>query len=997
MRLHRLELEGFGPFREQQVVDFDEFAADGIFLIAGRTGAGKSSVLDGICFALYGGVPRYDGAERRLRSDHSAPEDPTRVRVEFSAAGHRWRVTRSPEYERPKQRGTGLTTEPHHALLEQLDGDVWVARAARPVDVARELDEVLGLNQQQFLQVILLAQNRFAEFLLARSDDRQRLLRRLFGTRTYEEYQAALERRRKLSERELAAAGDGVALLLAEAERILGVASHDIADGVVGDVAARIAAATLGLTRAEYRVETLVNDQDAADAALAVAEGALGMARSLREKHDRRAQSRVALDDLERRSPAIADDRLRLERAVAAEALRSPLDLADRAAIAADVARRAVEALRDAWVAAGGASDADGAALAEVVDELTGRIALWSDAAAREDELEALERRLAHDRERSAEFAEILAALDAQRAALPARIAELDLELEGVRAAAAGLAPAEEGLAATTARIESAREAERLATALAVAEKTYLDAAAAHDELRSAVTTLLRRRLAGHAGELAASLVDGEPCAVCGSATHPAPAEPAHDPVTDDEIAAAERRRDRAAVHERAAEGGARAARTAHAQAAARAGGESVVVLEEVRAAAVAAVAAARAATVRRDRIARERADLEAADVAAEAERARLAAEQAEVRDGLATAEAEASVARAAVAEARGEHASVRERIAEATRLRTRASDLRDAAAAADAAETRRAETLADLAALLAESAFGDAGDATAALLDAVSRAALDERTRDHESALRAERERLRDLELALAGVPDEPVDVAAHEREHAAARARWKAVVDEAAAASATAARVRDLVSRATAEHDGLGALAEDHAVLARLADTVAGRAPNTHRMTLESFVLAAELEEIVDAANVRLEEMSQGRYRLLHSDALAARGAASGLGLAIMDAHTGQPRPAQSLSGGETFLASLALALGLAEVVTARSGGVRLDTLFIDEGFGSLDEETLELAMRTLDELRQGGRTVGLISHVPAMKDRLPAQLVVEATPQGPSVIRQDSAVPT
>jgi exonuclease SbcC len=164
---------------------------------------------------------------------------------------------------------------------------------------------------------------------------------------------------------------------------------------------------------------------------------------------------------------------------------------------------------------------------------------------------------------------------------------------------------------------------------------------------------------------------------------------------------------------------------------------------------------------------------------------------------------------------------------------------------------------------------------------------------------------------------------------------------------------------------------------------------------MTLESFVLAAELEEIVEAANLRLSDMSSGRYRLQHTDALAARGASSGLGLEIMDAHTGQARPAQSLSGGETFLASLALALGLAEVVTARAGGVRLDTLFIDEGFGSLDDDTLELAMRTLDELRQGGRTVGLISHVAAMKEQLPAQLIVEAAIQGPSVIRQDAGM--
>ena len=144
--------------------------------------------------------------------------------------------------------------------------------------------------------------------------------------------------------------------------------------------------------------------------------------------------------------------------------------------------------------------------------------------------------------------------------------------------------------------------------------------------------------------------------------------------------------------------------------------------------------------------------------------------------------------------------------------------------------------------------------------------------------------------------------------------------------------------------------------------------------------------------AANTRLEEMSAGRYLLQHTDALAHRGAASGLGIGVMDGDPGQARPVRSLSGGETFLASLALALGLAEVVPARAGGIRLDTLFIDEGFGSLDGDTLEIAMRTLDELRQGGRVVGIISHVEAMKDEIPARLLVEVTPQGPSVIRQD-----
>ncbi|GAB2459429.1 hypothetical protein GCM10027029_21760 [Conyzicola lurida] len=160
---------------------------------------------------------------------------------------------------------------------------------------------------------------------------------------------------------------------------------------------------------------------------------------------------------------------------------------------------------------------------------------------------------------------------------------------------------------------------------------------------------------------------------------------------------------------------------------------------------------------------------------------------------------------------------------------------------------------------------------------------------------------------------------------------------------------------------------------------------------MRLETFVLAAQLEEIVAAANTRLRTMSAGRYSLEHDDALQYRNTKSGLGLAIRDEHTGRTRPTHSLSGGETFLASLALALGLAEVVTNQTGGITLDTLFIDEGFGSLDSETLDIAMSTLDGLREGGRTIGLISHVEAMKEQIPAKLRITVSPRGDSSVEE------
>ena len=996
MRLHRLEIEGFGPFREKQVVDFDAFAADGIFLIAGRTGAGKSSVLDGVCFALYGGAPRYDGVEKRLRSDHCAPDDPTRVTVEFSAAGRRWRVTRSPEYERPKQRGSGLTTEPHRAQLDEFVEDGWLGRAARPVDVARELDEILGLNQQQFLQVILLAQGRFAEFLLARNDDRQRLLRKLFGTRTYEDYQNVLEQRRKDAERALAAAGDGVDLLLGEADRL--VEADDLAgdpldaDGTTASAGERFAAGERAVQRAAYRAETLARERDAADGAHRAADEAHAAAKALREKQEQRSRSRTALARLEERAAAVAADRQTLERARAAEALRAPIETSSHALASAASAAEAEQDARAAWMAAG--ESAEAAVLGIRIDELTGDLAVATAAASDEVRLTDGERALAVTRERIAEFDTLLALIDAARAGLPERLALLEADIAAQTVIAATLAPARTHLADTQARLDAARDAERLSAALRDAETAHATALSGLEQAAGTVTALLRRRLSGRAGELAAALVDGEACAVCGSTEHPKPAPPVADPVTDDDLAEAERRKDAAAEAERTASETARGARAAHAGAAARAGGEDAAVLEAAHTAAAEAVAAARQAAEAVDLLAAQRRDLVETDVAAEAERDGLAADLATARESAAALEQQVAAARRAVDDARAGFATVAERVADLTRRRRLAQALADAHAEATVRDAAARDAMADRDARVAASDFGDAAEATLALRDPAVCERLDARIREHDAALRAERDRLRDLELELAGTPEELIDLSATATALADARERWSATVDAAAHAAQTSVRLRELLERAARAHAEISELAEEHDVLARLANTVAGKAPNTHRMTLESFVLAAELEEIVEAANLRLDDMSSGRYRLQHTDARAARGAASGLGLQIMDAHTGQARPAQSLSGGETFLASLSLALGLAEVVTARAGGVRLDTLFIDEGFGSLDDDTLDLAMRTLDELRQGGRTVGLISHVAAMKEQLPAQLVVEATAQGPSVIRQDVA---
>lgn len=398
-------------------------------------------------------------------------------------------------------------------------------------------------------------------------------------------------------------------------------------------------------------------------------------------------------------------------------------------------------------------------------------------------------------------------------------------------------------------------------------------------------------------------------------------------------------------------------------------------------------------AAERRDTLARRHAELAALDAEAEASRSALSDLLGEARTRVAALSAIVDAARSVVDAARGDHASVADRVAATTALRDAARAASNARTDAERSAAQAAEAGAELTAQIEASVFDDVDAATAALLAPADAEALADRISTHDAQFAATRARVLELELELAGAPSERVDVAASQAALAQADAARTAALRAERDAHTLVGQLRDLSMQIDDAYAGVAARAADAAAIARLADTVAGRAPNTMKMDLETFVLAAELEEIVTAANLRLADMSSGRYRLQHTDARAARGAASGLGLEIMDAFTGQARPAQSLSGGETFLASLALALGLAEVVTARAGGVRLDTLFVDEGFGSLDDETLDLAMRTLDELRQGGRTVGVISHVAAMKEQLPAQLAVEATGEGPSIIRQEA----
>ncbi|MFI0942699.1 AAA family ATPase [Streptomyces sp. NPDC021020] len=663
-----------------------------------------------------------------------------------------------------------------------------------------------------------------------------------------------------------------------------------------------------------------------------------------------------------------------------------------REGLRADVLERRAGELREVLGGLGAAAEAE---------------ARVQDVAARRQLLEREER---DDEEAVRDASGWLAGWPRERAALQAG---LDA---GQEAAARAAALAAE-LTAARQRRDAAARRDTLAAELETAEQAARAARDQAADAREAWQDIRESRISGIAAELAAGLGDGEPCRVCGSPDHPAPARPAGHHVTRaDEDAAYARFQRRTAAHDTAREDAARlgaALEAATATAGPAPYAELAAGYGEVDAAHTAAVRAAAGVPEARAALAR-----------AEEERDRRTAQQQEAQRRAAARtsrreELDEQYERLSgeVTRARAGHPSVaarRERLSAAVALLDRAAH-----AARDRADS--GERLAEAESALAEAAvragFRDAAEAAAALLppsrlrEAERQVAAWDR---EEAAARAAVEAAEQALTAAAGatagqdgpagtegaaappaggplaLPEAPDPVAA-EAELDAAGLRLRRAAAEESAAGTRCAELDRLGREAAALVRELAPARTAYERLARLSDLVsATSAENRFRMELETYVLAARLEQVAAAAGVRLQRMSGGRYTLVHSDARGGGRAKSGLGLVVVDAWTGTERDTSTLSGGETFYASLALALGLADVVTDEAGGMRLDTLFIDEGFGSLDEQALDEVLDVLDGLRERDRAVGIVSHVADLRDRIPARLRVSKGRDG-STLRQ------
>ena len=1085
MILHTLEFEAFMAYPKRQEINFDTLNSAGVFLLNGPTGAGKTTILDAICYALYGETSS-DRESAKLHSTYAAHSGTKpRVLLDVTLHGKRLRIDRTPAYNKPITRGARkgqMREESAKATLAELapgadpaDEKAWTPISSSVAEVNRTIAERTHLTKEQFLKVVLLPQGQFAQFLKSKPKERKELLKKMFPVEHYEQLFAALTEEAKTAQQEVAQ-DENTQRGYLERARVEMLALQSLLDAVDSD--AEEAAEAGEETSENLTTENVTAENVTAETLDAWVAGGVERARetSAREKQEqqrltdeadrntRLLAERAQLQADWREYEQLCERRTRLtERADEHKAQREELAQARAAApLHAQYAQvhaesQALAAREQEHSACASALEENGRALlAALRDEETAEDVTFPEEttfaalpdlepAEQEAQLEALLDTLRALQKKDAQLTDeeaAVAALLKQANALEQDKARAEKTLSDLTAAAeqlaeelAGYSTADEErtlaahlvteaqqkhdaaqqmqqkLDAASAAVAAAqKQSKRTATAEQKAQEKWQASAqqalAATEEFKN----LQVLRLAQASSLLARELKDGEPCAVCGSVEHPAPAQIAEGEqlVERADLDAAKEREDKAhkqaRTHELAKDRATKAHQEAsEALAAARTQYETLAAQGECDVEQTAAqlqeaqtrLTQAQSRVTARDgvlaKVERVRSEQQKAQEALRTIESAAVEAQTRHRDAAARCEAAAAQlapARAAVGfaqrvEAVEGYRAAHQRLARAVLLLGQARE-RHALAAAQAER------------LLAESSFE-----SAELIHAAVR--TPERVDALEQAVAAyELEHARLLEgfgreaivavaaRAAAGeqAPDDLQGVREQVEQLRAAvhRLTLREGERESLLRSLQALRGEYAAFRAkTAQRYDRAQMLANLAAAAR-GDTLGGY---EHQVDLVSYVLGAEFERILHSASLHLDRMSEGRYGMVFSDH-RAKGSRSGggLNLEITDTWTGEPREASSLSGGESFLASLSLALGLAEVVQANNGGIELDTLFIDEGFGTLDAETLDMVMGTIESLRDSGRTIGLISHVEEMKNRIPAQIVVEKGQNGSSV---------
>ena len=1021
MKIRWLRITGIGPFAGAHTVDFSSFEDSGLFLLEGPTGAGKSTIIDAITFALYGDVARTkDASKDRLRSNHISDSDPSEADLVFEVATGIYRVTRTPAYTPAGKKSQRNSKSTLTRVVEDPDApDGWrtiEAVASGPRDVGYEIPTIVGLDKDQFLQTIVLPQGKFSQFLTATSDAREQILRDIFDTQIYSDFtkaltDAAASSKRGIEERRTAALG------AFERVRSLDAAFDEDASYGVDAADAQSAAATEAdqldasaedasavrrwaqdaCARAREAHAQTLRVAEAATAAAREASRALAEGRALAEAQSEHARVSAKLAELTASQETVASDRERARSARRALAV-APFDAAVAEASARlESAGDQVSALspalgEDASVVPESLTTEAVAALGEraqeMRDEATRTRGSLEEALAVERSLPEARAGIESLRSRREQASASIASIEAEREELPQRIEQGAQALRLMRADADTLPEAASALRAINERLDASMQADLLRAALLGASDELREATAAARLANAAAADGHDLWIAQSASALARELEEDAPCPVCGSTNHPTPAPAADGEITREQVAALDQARDRA-------ESALRDAQARHQDLVRRiaqlneVAGASTPTLETERDRAAELVATLEALSPQITRIeaalAQERSRLDGLTDALT--RAREGA--ASLASTLQERESALSGALARVEAERSGFASLTERAAHLDECAHRAAALAGACADWDNARAAHAQAQRSLADALEEQGL-QADSWSSFLLPLPRLEALETRVEAHDKELFAAREALASERLTRAASAPTP---------HVEALTEASRRADEDAASAARASGILEqhcaqLDAARTSLEQALDALArarEQAGPIRRLADIAAASGPENLASTpLAAWVLIARLEDVLAAANPRLERISSGRYQLVAVSDDGTSSRKSGLGLAIVDHDTDAVRSPRTLSGGETFYTSLALALGLADVVTAEAGGVELRTMFIDEGFGSLDSHTLALVMEQLQALRCAGRTVGVISHVEEMATQIADQIQVRPLPEGGSTLR-------
>ena len=1033
MRILRLTMDAVGPFPGHEVIDFEAFSDAGRFLLSGPTGAGKSTIIDAIVFALYGKVSGgRDSSDSRIRSRYASEQAKTEVELIFSTSSGNYKVRRQPAYERVKKNGKGVTKQNAKAWLFKLDEQL--REVSEPLtktsDVGTEITRIVGLSREQFTQTVVLPQGKFAQFLRSTSKDRQDLLQELFGTAIFEDLQLDLvERARKVKKNQEALdatlrANLGVlASLLDEAPQL------DPARCLVYEPVPEVDCEfdpleTAWDSRFESLTPWLEHNQRCANLEVS----------ALREQEDKLRSEFASQRDLAARQERylaltkeheqlVAQGPVQAQRLAQIQALQALSDLKpwhEQLKQAQDQQAVAQRQLSQALALEQLESDERAQAVLQPLDyrgaqalsvQLTAQVAALNPQVELEAGLAGRRRDLQTKTQAHESASAKLAQGRERENQLPTQIASKQELLEQLNEQAATLPAAQLAQEQAAQTLKLAKAHEQLVKDQQQALKLQQLVALELKQASQRHKHMLEQWLSQSALNLAQNLVAGEPCPVCGATEHPAPATQGGENISQDQLdQALEEVNEVQGQLSQASEKVTKLAAQLEAQPCQLSPAQASEQLEEAKAALAAAQQASEQASSCKAQIAKLNAQLEALRADNQTAQARLAGDAKEIQLLGEKIDADAASLSCGGFESVAAQVEYLRQLAAGLEQLAKAGQELDqcqkrAQQAADSFAVQWAQASANFAELdsakPAQAATGPVSaepsqdTSTANVQDGYAQAcqafagldlaALKATSASYEKSLSINQAALAELEGIELTPP--PLEQTQGQLEQAQAKTQacqtyastWQAFAGQV---NAQLAKLNELLARRSKASDKDGQL---------LALASAANGDNQARLTLSAWVLQAHFRQVLVFANERLGVIGAGRYELINVDSEEdTRQQKQGLGLAVVDHLSGTTRSPRTLSGGESFYVSLALALALADVVATQNGGIEMNTLFIDEGFGSLDEGTLAEVMDVLSALHSGGRVVGIVSHVSELKRAIPAAVEVRPLLGGGSTLR-------